>query len=63
VPLSSVSPATGDIFAEVRQRIEGVTLSYSDVRNLSRYYVRIPAPSRVGEPFQAEVADEERIAI
>jgi hypothetical protein len=61
VQLVGVSPATGDIFAEVRQQIERVTLSYCDVRRLARYRVSIPTNSGVGEPFELALADEQRI--
>jgi hypothetical protein len=61
VPLAGVSPATGDVFAEVRQQVESVTLSYCDARRLARYRIRIPTLSGAGEPFELALADEQRI--
>jgi len=61
VPLAGVSPAAGDVFAEVRQQVESVTLSYCDARQLARYRIRIPTLSGVGEPFELALADEQRI--
>jgi Predicted nucleotide-binding protein containing TIR-like domain len=60
VRLVGVSPAPGDIFADVRQQIETVTLSYGDVRRLARYRVEIPTNSGVGEPFELALANEQR---
>lgn len=60
VQLVGVSPATGDVFAEVRQQVESVTLWYCDVRRRARYRVRVPTNSGVGEPFELALAEETR---
>lgn len=63
VPLTGVAPATGDVFAEVRQRIESVALSYGDVNKIARYRVQILAPASVGQPFEIGLADVQRIEL
>lgn len=42
VLLRDVQPASVDVFAEVRQRIESVVLTYSDERSIARYELRLP---------------------
>ena len=58
--LRGVKPASVDVFAEVRDQIERVVLTYSDERDIGRYALSLPTAD-IGEPFDAEQGAERRI--
>jgi hypothetical protein len=60
VLLREVKPASVDVFAEIRQRIESVALTYSDARHIARHRVQL-ATREIGDPFDVALGEEHRI--